>query len=289
MLTLQAHLAREQAPLGSEPYDRWITPPDDVKCEFHRVPEGFLLRFLDEADFLILPDTRIVHGWPAPATSADHFASLFHHGVVPLFGNHAGGLFLHGSAVAIGGRAVAFLGLSRAGKTTLAGAFAKAGHPLLTEDVIELVPTADGGGYLLQPKPSKLRLFADSAGWLLGRRFSEDQQDNKQSIAGDDVLPFGDTACVLERIYLLGNDHAAALAITPLAGQAALTQLLPHSFVLDVEDKVRLRDHFCRIAKLSEQASCRALDYPRRYDELPGVIAAITADLEWAGPDNDDA
>ena len=278
MITLEAQPARIQPPLETTPYDRWITPDGVVKAEFHRVPEGILLRHPDEADFLIDPERGIATGWPAPETTADHFASLFNHGVVPLVGDYLGGLFLHGSAVAVGGRAIAFLGLSRAGKTTLAGAFAKAGHPFLTEDVIELVPS--GGAYLLQPKASKLRLFLDSAAWLLERSFPGLNGDDKQSLSGGDDLPFRDTACPLERIYLLGTDHTAALSITPLEGSAALTQLLPHSFVLDVEDKPRLRAHFCRIAELSEAVACHALDYPRKYDELPEVVAAILADIE---------
>jgi hypothetical protein len=276
MIRLQACPARVQPALATTPYDRWITPQGEVKAEFHRAQGGYLLRFLDEADFLIDPACAVATGWPAPETAPDHFDSLFQHGVVPLVGNHGGGLFLHGSAVTVGGRGVAFLGLSRGGKTTLAGAMAKAGHPLMTEDVIELVPAA--GGYALQPRPSKLRLFVDSAAYLLGREFPDAEEDDKHSLAGGEALPFADTACPLTRIYLLGGNHSADLAITPLDGSAAMTGMLPHAFVLDVEDKPRLRAHFCRIAELSQKVSCRALDYPRQYGELPHVVSAILAD-----------
>lgn len=280
MIALEAHSARVQPALGTTPYDRWVTPDGEVKAEFHRLPDGFLLRFPDEADFAIDPVRRRVAGWPAPATRPDHFESLFQHGVLPLVGNHLGGLFLHGSAVTIRGCAVAFLGLSRSGKTTLAGALAKAGYPFLTEDVIELVQT--GEGYLLQPKHSRLRLFKDSATYLLGPEFAADvpMDHDKHSVAGGDDLPFSDVPAPLARLYLLGQDHAQPLAITALEKPVALTQVLPHSFILDVEDKPRLRGHFCRIAELSERVGCCALDYPRDYGELPTVLAAILADLE---------
>jgi len=242
------------------------------------VPEGILLRFPDEADFLIDLARGIAIGWPAPGTAPDHYDSLFQHGVVPMAGNHHGGLFLHGSAVAINGCAVAFIAPSRSGKTTLAGAFAKAGYPILTEDVIELVP--DGANYWLQPKQSNLRLFVDSAAHLFGRTFPVDEEDNKHSFAGGEDLPFSAVACPLVQIYLLGSDHNAALAIAALDGQAALVQTLPHAFVLDVADKPRLREHFCRIAQLSERIACRRLDYPRRYDELLRVVDAILTDIE---------
>jgi len=277
MIALVTHPARIQPALASVPYDRWITPEGEVKAEFHRLPDGYLLRFPDEADFAINLERGIATGWPAPETLPDHFSSLFNHGVVPLVGNHGGGLFLHGSAVMVNGRAIAFLGLSRGGKTTLAGAFAKAGHPFLTEDVIDLA--VSDGCFWLQPKPSNLRLFSDSAAYLLGREFSDADEDDKMSLDDADALPFHPAACPLERIYLLGADHEAPLAISPLLGPAALTQLLPHSFVLDVEDKQRLSLHFCRIAELAEAVVCRALDYPREYGELPRVLSAVLADV----------
>jgi hypothetical protein len=277
VLALETHPARVQPALASAPYDRWVTPEGEVKAEFHRRPEGFLVRFPDEADFAIDIAARRATGWPAPETTPDHFESLFQHGVVPLVGNHLGGLFLHGSAVRVDGQAIAFLGLSRGGKTTLAGAFAKAGYPFMTEDVIELVPSGDA--YLLQPKHSRLRLFVDSASWLLGREFADAEDDDKHSLAADDALPFSDAPVPLAHIYVLGRDHDAPLAITPFEGPAALAQLLPHSFVLDVEDKPRLRSHFGRIGELSESIGCSALDYPRRYEELPSVIAAILAEI----------
>lgn len=278
MVTLDPRPPRIQAPLPSEPYDRWVTPEGEVKAEFHRLPTGVLVRFPDEVDFEIDLERGVATGWPAPDIMPDHFDSLFRHGVVPLVGNHLGGLFLHGSAVAIGGRAVAFLGLSRSGKTTLAGAFAKAGYPILTEDVIEL--TRVGEDYWLQPKRTALRLFADSANHLLGHDFSDHDDDDKLSLAGGDALPFSDTAAPLARIYVLGRDHSAALAITALEGTLALTELLPHAFVLDVEDKLRLKGHFFRLGELSERIRCGALDYPRLYRELPSIMDVILSDLE---------
>lgn len=274
MIAWETHAARPQPMLDTDPYDRWVTPKGEIKAEFHRLADNqYIVRFPDEADFRIDLEREVVEGWPAPGTTTDHFASLFHHGITPLIGNHTGGLFLHGSAVAIDGRAFAFLGLSRGGKTTLAGALAKVGHPFLTEDVIELV--RDGDGYLLLPKRSALRLFADSAAYLLERDLGADAADEKQSLPGGDLLPFCDYPCRLAGIFLLGQDHAAPLTIAQHPDHAALPQLLPHSFVLDVEDKSRLRAHFGRIAQLSETVACYALDYPRDYARLPAVVDAV--------------
>jgi hypothetical protein len=242
-------------------------------AEFRRMPGGFLIRFPDEADFEIFPETGIVRCWPTPEADPQHIKSLFHNAILPILGNHAGGLFLHGSAVAINGRAVAFLGLSRSGKTTLAAALASQGHPLLTEDVIELVVSSEG--YELQPKGSSIRLFADSAAFLLGDDAVAGDPFRKHSISVDAGLAFHDRPAPLDHIYLLGGDHEASLRIERLAAPAALKEMLLHSFILNVEDRQRLNAHFCRIADLSERIPCSLLDYPRRYSELAPVLEAI--------------
>lgn len=272
---------REQQELPGEPYDRWVSPGGHCQAEFHRDPRGFLLRFPKQADFLLKEDGAIsghgVTGWPAPESDAQTAVNLYHNAILPLLGNHAGGLFLHGSAVRIGrtreAGAIAFLGLSRGGKTTLAGSFAKLGHPFLTEDVIDLDLREDR--YWLQPKRSKLRLFADSARLLLGENAPIADEDRKQDVEAGDALPFAEASAPLRQIYVLGTDHKAELSIRRFTLQEALSALMPHAFILDVEDKARLRGHFARIADLSQDVGCYALDYRRQYAELPRVQQAI--------------
>jgi len=282
VIRLHSLSARPQARLPDPPYDRWITPADQVMAEFRRLPpDGFLLRFPGEADFEIFPEADLVRCWPTPDVDPQHLDSLYHNAVLPILGNHGGGLFLHGSAVAIDGRAVAFLGLSRSGKTTLAAALARQGHPLLTEDVIELVHSP--AGYELQPKSTSIRLFADSAAFLLGNDALAGESWRKHSVPSDCGLAFHDRPAPLAHIYLLGDDREAPLRIEPLAASMALKQMLLHSFILDVEDKRRLNAHFCRIAELSERIPCSVLDYPRRYSELPSVLNAVIEELRASG------
>lgn len=283
-MELKLGTARLQAPLDSQPYDRWVSPEGYCQAEFYKSGAGYLLRFPGQADFLIeelgAPAKYAVTGWPVPECGDQAVINLFHNAIQPIVGNHAGGLFLHGSAVMIEGAsgggtqsAVAFLGLSRGGKTTLAGSFAKAGRPFLTEDVIDL--RADGGDYWLQPKRSKLRLFADSARHLLGEDTAITDADMKQDVEAGGALPFADHAVPLRQIYVLGTDHRASLAIREFSMQEALSALMPHSFILDVEDKSRLKGHFARIADLSQDIACYALDFTRDYAELPRVQRAI--------------
>jgi hypothetical protein len=285
VIDLQHCSPRKQRALATQPYDCWVTPAGDVRAQFFRIPDGYLLRFPDEADFEIYPDAGVVRRWPAPHVDADHIESLFNNAVLPILGNHRGGLFLHGSAVTIGGQAVAFLGLSRSGKTTLAAALAKHGHPLMTEDVIELAILPDG--YQLQPKQSPLRLFADSAAYLMGGQAGVPDTVGKQSVPPEAGIAVRSAPAPLSRIYFLGQDREAPQAIRPVASGAALREMLNHSFILDVEDRQRLNAHFCRIADLSEKIPCYTLDYPRRYTELAGVLQAIIGASLGSGGTNE--
>ncbi|QFT75984.1 hypothetical protein [Erythrobacter sp. THAF29] len=263
-----------QPVLSSKPYDRWISPNGNCTAEFHRVETGYLMRFPDEADFFIDRDLGNVTARPADQTDRDHILKLYRNAVVPVIGNHDGGLFLHGSAVAINGAAIVFLGQSRSGKTTLAGAFAKNGNSLLTEDVIDLVE--GDGGYRVRPVRSKLRLFPDSAEFLFNDIGVDLSVDGKAAVEGGDCIRFADNPTRLAAVFILGNDPAAPLSVAPLSLPQALPAVIPHAFVLDVEDRQRIKAHFGRLADLAEMVPIFAIDYPRRYAALTQVCEAVT-------------
>lgn len=278
-----AHPPKAQGKLASEPYDRWISPEGVCMAEFHRTDDGFLVRFPHQADFLIgqQGDAYRISAWPTPDCDAPTLGNLYHNQITPILGNHAGGLFLHGSAVLLSASegsgnvegVCAFLGLSRGGKTTLAGSFAREGFPFLTEDVIDL--RRGGDGYWVQPKRSKLRLFADSARFLLGEHTEIENDNLKQDVDAGGDFPFARQEAPLRQIFLLGTDHQADLSIKRLSSAEALSALLPHSFILDVTDKPRLKAHFGRMADLSQDIACYTLDFARDYAELPRVRRAV--------------
>ena len=56
-----------------------------------------------------------------------------------------GELVLHASAVEVEGRALAFTGMAGMGKSTVATLFGRAGHPLVTDDVLRVDLEATGG------------------------------------------------------------------------------------------------------------------------------------------------
>lgn len=271
---------RVQTALQHPAFDSWTAPNGDQVAWFYRTHDGILVRFPEAADFTVRNAQTDVVCNPAPAIGAETVADLYHNAIIPLLDNHDGRLALHGSAVSFESKAIAFVGQSRSGKTTLAGAFARAGHPFLTEDAIRL--TLEQNQYTLKPTRPILRLFADSAQHLIEATGPEQESDNgdaKRAVLAGDLLPFASDELPLGAIFLLGDGSAPSPKLTQLSAVEAFERLLQHAFLLDVEDKTRLRAHFERLGALSESAPCFALDYPRCYHALAAVIDAVRKEM----------
>ncbi|WP_156889720.1 ATP-binding cassette domain-containing protein [Paenibacillus harenae] len=69
---------------------------------------------------------------------------------------------LHGSAVVIDGKVFAIVGESGAGKSTLAAAFAHAGYPLMTDDVIAVSLSDDSAAAAVYPSYPQQKLWEES-------------------------------------------------------------------------------------------------------------------------------
>ena len=100
--------------------------------------------------------------------------------------------------------------------------------------------------------------------------------DLKGRIAAGCEIPFHDKPVPLAAIYLLPEPQQRdRIEIIQLSRSVALSEFLKHSFILDVEDRQRVKDLFYRLASVVERIDCFALDYPRRYPELQRVISSI--------------
>ncbi|MEP7222664.1 MAG: hypothetical protein ABI673_08365 [Novosphingobium sp.] len=261
--------AREQAAMAAPPYDRWLSPDGEVAIEFYRQGADYLLRFPDRADFAIGAALTCT---PAPDVPQALITALFNNQIIPMIESRGGALVLHASAIAVDGHALGFLGQSGRGKSTLAASFARAGMPFLTDDGLVLERHADG--YVAKPSLPYIRLWPDSESAVLDISASDDAE-LKSHVSSSPGVPFQHEAIPLRALYLLRDDGADTVRIDRLPPSAALAAFLQHAFVLDVEDRARVRAHFDQMAGLAEAAACFTLDYPRRYDDLPAVRQAI--------------
>ncbi len=115
---------------------------DDLPTEWYRFvhdPDGgYRLRYASVCDFLVDAGLRRVEVRPVTGADPD-MVSVFAGGALPAFVLvMRGEPVLHASVVDVGGRAVAYVGQSGMGKSTLAGLTCAAGGRLVTDDVLRL-------------------------------------------------------------------------------------------------------------------------------------------------------
>ena len=277
-MTIEFHLdeVRTQDPLGSFFFHELTLPNGSQWAQFHRVESGYLLRFTELADFLISGDGQDVRGFPAPQVTAETTQHLYLNQVLPLALAKQGQLVLHASAIEIGVCAIAFIGASGRGKSTLAASFATNGFRFLTDDGL-LLEQCDSG-YQVMPSHPSIRLWDDSHQALISTDAltAPPVQFTSKSrfLAGEDIV-FCDQARPLRRIYFLGPGTSPQLTFERVKPAEALIELVKHSFLLDIEERDMLAAQFDEFSKLVSQPICYRLDYPRRYEDLVLIRQAI--------------
>ena len=275
-LRFEQLVPRDQEALALEPYDRWLTSDGNVTSLFYRCGSKYLLRFPELADFSIDLGGRLVTCNPAPEVPDETIADMYFNQIIPLVMGADGDLVLHASAVAVDGAGIAFLGSTGRGKSTLAAGFARAGHGFLTDDGLILEPSDDS--FVVHPRRPILRLRPDSEAAILhlAEVCSSGIDQLKTRVPARPEIPFHGQAVPLSMIYLLAEPSLRDdVEITRLSPAAALSQLIGHSFILDVEDRPAIKAHFDRLTRLAIGIACYSLDYPRRYSDLPSVLNAI--------------
>lgn len=271
--------AREMAEIAGEPFDVWREDDGEASTMFHRTPSGFLLRFLEGGDYEIDLGARSVTCTPLPDVPADYISNIFSNQILPLLWTYEDSPVLHASCVVINDGAYGFLGRSGRGKSTLAAAFARYGHAFLTDD--GMVIDRDGDCVRVRPYLPSIRLLPDSQGALFGKdgvqTCGDDEWMPKARITASANVPHADVPVPLRAIYVLEEPQADQPVFAPLTASAGLDALLKNSFLLDSHDKIRVRNHFRTMAALAETFPMFALDYPRDFDRLEEVVAAIAA------------
>ena len=277
MVAFELSSPREQAALPTAPFHVWALPAGGDWMQFFRAGTGILLRFPDLADFSLSADGNNIACVPVPGISQPTLEHLYLNQVLPLALGKQGRMVFHGSAVAMDGGAVVFLGSSGRGKSTLAAAFATQGRAFLTDDA--LVLEASSGRYTVQPSHASIRLWDDSRECLLGRDAAlapaVDYTSKARLLAGSGLVHCGDKAQNLLTTYVLGDGSVNDVTFRRLTEAEALIEWTKHSFVLDVEDRALVQHNFERVAALADRVPCFSLDYPRCYEALGKVLAAL--------------
>lgn len=267
--------SRNQAPLESDMFHRWELPDGQIWTEFHREMNGYLLRFPDIADFQISKDGKVIIAWPAlgiPQSTTEH---LYLNQVYPLALSRQGKMVFHASAIEIASDCVAFIGHSGIGKSTLAASFATNGFRFLTDDGLRI--DKDSGHYWVKPSNPSIRLWEDSevALSVTGNVAPPLHFTSKSRYHASEIIAFCDQPRLLKRVYFLSDEECQSPQIDAVQSSQALIELVKHSFLIDINEKNMLAEHFNELAQLVDQSIFYRLRYPRDYEQLTAVREMI--------------
>jgi hypothetical protein len=197
---------------------------------------------------------------------------------------------LHACVLDVASRAVVVAGPAGAGKSTLAAAMARAGHPVLSDDVGALVRDAEGrwiahAGYPgLRLEPEELRRLGVDAD---GDRVQTRQTKRYLELAeGSGEAPWRFQAEPLEvaGVYVLERHNVAALSVERLGVSARveglIQQIRPSAFPLAPDTRAA---ELKRLARLAEDVEVCRLHCPDGLDSLGATCEAVVREV--AQPD----
>ena len=186
---------------------------------------------------------------------------------------------LHSSAVAIDGRAVAFVGVSGAGKSTIAAAFARLGFAVLSDDVLAITENDDH--FLAHSAYPRIRLWSNSVAGLFGSADSLPLMtlgwDKRFLGLGEHGYRFQSEALPLAAVYFLGKRVVSGgeTVIETVNSAEALMALVSDSYATNFQDKPLRSNEFEVLSHLVQDVPLRrasARDDLSSIDEFCDVI-----------------
>ncbi len=188
-----------------------------------------------------------------------------------------GYLILHGSSVRIGSEAIAFLGHSGWGKSTLATAFHSQGHDLITDDVLTV--DIQTKGCFAIPSYPLVKLLPDSAVTAakhLNSPIDFGASTNKRIHPVE--THFFERSILLKKLYLLGGESSTT--IEPVSGAQAFMSLVSYSRTMNtLVGPDFMRTHFEQCQHLLKTVPVAQLPKRQSLQQLPELINTIKTDL----------
>ena len=203
--------------------------------------------------------------------------------MVPRLIAQQGHTVLHAGAVSLAedSRAIAFIGPTGSGKSTLSALFSKHGASLLTDDCLRI--DFQDSQTLAFPAYPSIRFWENDHDLLLPE-YRDQSTSQSTSYSSKRCLQFGQfpyTFCKqparLNTLYLLipensGNQH---ISITPASKAETVSFLTANCFRLDVEDLNQLENEFHQLIDLSKRIPAFRLSYPKNWDKIEDLRLAV--------------
>ncbi|AEH84744.1 HPr kinase [Mesorhizobium opportunistum] len=256
-------------------------PSPQAATTFRFEPDRQYLAWHAVGAFLISGGRRI-DVEPAPGVDDALLAFPLLGPVMALLLHRRGLLVLHASAIAVAGKGAIFMGDKGAGKSTTASALIRAGHELLTDDVVAL-DLSNPDRPMIVPGFPQIKLAADAAAAIpLGQAEVRPQvhpaidkmQHRLHGAFSGSVVP-------VARIYVLERGQRAAM--TPLPAIAALPAIIKFSYVTRFGRAALSGDfaamHLRQCSAIANHVGVCRLEVPAGLDRIGEAVALLEREL----------
>lgn len=188
---------------------------------------------------------------------------------------------LHSSVINIDGKAAAFIGRKRAGKSTMAATFVKNGYNAVADDVATVI--IKDNRYHVVPGYPKVRLRPQSLSAILSGKAEDYQQvyTNRDSRYTDVTNNFEANSLPLGAIYVLNPIVGIGdiPQIEPIIANQKMIQIMEHSFASYILNQELRKAEFSFIADLVKQIPVRKINFEHNLDLLDTNCAEIVKDF----------
>ena len=179
-----------------------------------------------------------------------------------------GNLVLHGSAVVMNSKAVAFLGHKGFGKSTTAAALSQAGYPVITDDILAIDISPEES--VVWPGLPVLKLWSSSRQAIYG---SEQERGGNTGKRIRETPVDQDTPVPLGALFVL--DMGETMAKRTI-GREAFLGVMRNSYAgRFVGTAGTSPDHFTRCSEVASTVPVFRLRRPPTLESLPNVVSVV--------------
>ena len=280
-----------QKPTDDPPAERRTYVSSEVDAQNHPALEVWVasatgrlrLDYADGTQFWLNSNGKEIWAcWPDSQTIEDAATYL----VGPVMGlllRLRGVNCLHGSAVAFGDAAVAFVGPAGSGKSTSAAAFARLDHAVISDDIVAIEERS--GAFHVLPAYPFLCLLPSSLAMIEGNtdarpQFTPNWEKRFFNLA-EPGLQFEQRRLPLRAIYLLSDsDSDEAFDITPVAAREAVVELVANSFATRAISQQSRAQEFPVFGRLISTIPIRRIAGHRRSRDLAQFCREIIRNFQ---------
>lgn len=180
--------------------------------------------------------------------------------VLPMALQAGGEEVLHASAVVGPAGLVAVCAVSGTGKTTLAYALSRRGHPLWADDAVAF--ELRGDGVLARPLPFTVRLKGESATFFGDAPTDTLYEPEAERLAAILILERGEVSAV-ERLETAG----------------AFPRVLEHAYCFDLDESERKRAMMASYLELVARVPVHRVRMQPRFDRLPELLDRLEREV----------